>query len=237
MRKLVRAFALAAFAVSLFACRIASPPASAPTGMTATQDSYFDRVVVVWTEVANATSYNVYRSSDGNAFVYLGRTSSTTYTDSEPLESYAYYRVSAAGQGEETEPSEIVCGYIQDYYSDGCKVSPHELLTGSTNYNDQAVMGGARCGYYKFTIPTSGYIDPLLFNLSGISPSGVDLDFYVYSSSDFGSASLITSLVDVGTASSYRLTGFSFTPGRSYYLRVKCYAPSSQRVTYYITVS
>ncbi|MDE6000199.1 MAG: hypothetical protein K2H04_09070, partial [Bacteroidaceae bacterium] len=49
------------------------------------------KVTVTWDAVEGATSYNVFRSADGNSFLPLGTSSGTSFTDNEPLPGMSYY--------------------------------------------------------------------------------------------------------------------------------------------------
>ncbi|MDR3711036.1 MAG: fibronectin type III domain-containing protein [Capsulimonadaceae bacterium] len=83
----------------------ATTPLAAPTGLTATGGT--QQVVLAWTAVSGATSYDVYRSltSGGEAQVQTGVTT-TSYTDSSltPGTTY-YYEVTAVYSGVESARS------------------------------------------------------------------------------------------------------------------------------------
>lgn len=79
-----------------------SPPSSAPSGLTASDGAYTDRVVLSWTTVTEATSYRPYRctTSDTASCSQLTEVSATSYTDYPPAVSQAYsYRVKACNSG------------------------------------------------------------------------------------------------------------------------------------------
>lgn len=60
-------------------------------------------IVVSWTAVTGATSYQVYRSGDNKAYSLLATgIKNTSYTDSSPLTGTSYYKVKAIGQGIES---------------------------------------------------------------------------------------------------------------------------------------
>jgi fibronectin type 3 domain-containing protein len=87
-----------------------------PTGITATKGNYTDRVVIEWSEVANAESYVVYKSfnnTDPELFKALAvNVKGTSYTDT-PVnpDRIAYYRVAAANGSAWSSPSALVEGY------------------------------------------------------------------------------------------------------------------------------
>ena len=55
------------------------------------------KVTVTWDAVNGATSYKVFRSSDGNSFSQVGTSPSNSFTDNSPLSGSNYYRVQAFG--------------------------------------------------------------------------------------------------------------------------------------------
>ncbi|MBU1022900.1 hypothetical protein KKB99_01335, partial [bacterium] len=77
------------------------PPA--PTGVSATEGTYDDRVRVTWTSVSGATSYKIYRDS-----VEIGTDSSSPYDDFTATPGTVYnYQVSAVnscGEGPKSSP-------------------------------------------------------------------------------------------------------------------------------------
>jgi hypothetical protein len=58
-----------------------APPAPAPTGVTAVQESECEPMSVSWNSVANATFYKVYRSTNGSLYEYYDSSLSTGYLD------------------------------------------------------------------------------------------------------------------------------------------------------------
>lgn len=64
-------------------------------------------IVVTWSTVSDAQSYQLYRSGDNKNFVLLaGNLTTTTYTDKSPLKGTNYYKVKAIGKGKESALSE-----------------------------------------------------------------------------------------------------------------------------------
>ncbi|MBO7067626.1 MAG: hypothetical protein J6W52_02955 [Bacteroidaceae bacterium] len=74
---------------------------NAPTGVNAQLN---DRIIVVsWTAVQGAASYQVFRSGDNKSYSLLaGNLTKTTYTDNAPLIGTNYYKVKAIGNGQES---------------------------------------------------------------------------------------------------------------------------------------
>ena len=77
---------------------------SAPGSVTAQLTT--KSIVVSWTPVPSATSYQLYRSVDNKNFVLLANNLTTTsYTDNSPLSGTNYYKVKALGDGAESAMS------------------------------------------------------------------------------------------------------------------------------------
>ena len=71
-------------------CQGTAPPA--PTGVSASDGTYTDKVRVTWNSDSGATSYTVYRAtSSGGTKTSLGSTSSTTYDDTSASVGTTYY--------------------------------------------------------------------------------------------------------------------------------------------------
>ena len=87
---------------------------SSPTGLNAQVNG--SSVYVTWQSVNNATSYNIYRSSNANtSYTKIGTSSSTSYTDNNPLSGYNYYKVSAVNSnGESTQSNYVYCEYSEN---------------------------------------------------------------------------------------------------------------------------
>lgn len=74
---------------------------NAPSNVTARLDN--KNIIVTWSTVSGAQSYQVYRSGDGKNYVLLaGNITKTTYTDTSPLTNTNYYKVKTTGQGGES---------------------------------------------------------------------------------------------------------------------------------------
>ena len=89
-----------------------SPP-SPPTGVSASDGTYTDKVCILWNASSGASTYKVYRStSSGGSKTYLGSTSSTTYNDtSASVGTTYYYWVKASNSYGESGFSSYNTGY------------------------------------------------------------------------------------------------------------------------------
>jgi fibronectin type 3 domain-containing protein len=88
------------------------PPAPASVTATATTTT---RVVVSWTAVAGATSYQVYRRSPGTGFTLIGTPTTNSFTDNSVSSNTSYlYRVRAVNSaGTSTDsPSDLATTVI-----------------------------------------------------------------------------------------------------------------------------
>jgi fibronectin type 3 domain-containing protein len=76
----------------------ACTPPAAPTGLTTTAGN--GSVTLNWTVSTGATSYSIYRNSDGTAsYVLVNSTSQPTFTDSNVVNGTKYYYVVSASNG------------------------------------------------------------------------------------------------------------------------------------------
>jgi fibronectin type 3 domain-containing protein len=76
----------------------ACTPPPAPTGLTPKAGN--SSVTLSWTASAGATSYSVYRNSDGTStYAFINSTSQTTFTDSNVVNGTTYYYVVTASNG------------------------------------------------------------------------------------------------------------------------------------------
>ncbi|MFC2083397.1 hypothetical protein ACFLSG_05130, partial [Candidatus Bipolaricaulota bacterium] len=65
---------------------------SAPSGVSATDGTYCDKVTVSWSSVTGATAYDVRRAtSSGGSYSSLATTASTSYDDTTAVEGATYY--------------------------------------------------------------------------------------------------------------------------------------------------
>lgn len=79
-------------------CEYSEPPYSAPHPIQAVQNG--NTIVLSWNDVANATSYNIYKGSMGH---YVGTTYRTQYTDNNPNTGSNCYWVKAANCAGESD--------------------------------------------------------------------------------------------------------------------------------------
>ena len=85
---------------------------SPPTGVSASDGTSATSVTIRWTASANATSYNIYRSSTvGQLGTWIGSTSTTTLTATVTPGVTYYYSVTATGVGGTSAPSAQDSGY------------------------------------------------------------------------------------------------------------------------------
>jgi len=76
---------------------------SAPTAVHCTVSG--DAIKVEWLAVKGATGYTVARSTDGISFSEIGKCEANSYEDATPTVGYNYYRITATGDAESSEPS------------------------------------------------------------------------------------------------------------------------------------
>jgi len=130
-----------------------TPPAlPAPTGMTASDGTYSDRVALVCNSVSGATHYRFYRStSSGGTKSYLGATSSNYYNDTTatPRRTYYYWVKSSNSYGDS--------GYSS--YNTGYRAlsAPTGVSAGDGSYTDKvrvtwsSVSGATSYKVYRAT--------------------------------------------------------------------------------------
>lgn len=112
---------------------------SAPSNVNAYQSG--SSIIVSWSSVSEASTYNVYRSSSSSGtYSYIGYTYSTSYTDNEPLNGYNYYKVSAENNaGESSKSSYAYCSYSGSGTGGGSTTKP-STPTGVTANNEGSTM-------------------------------------------------------------------------------------------------
>ena len=88
-------------------------PPPAPTGISASDGTYTDRVRVTWDEVAEATLYRVYRTLNPTGeFAEIGQTASPPFDDLDVAQGTTYwYRVKACNQAGCSPFSDVDGGY------------------------------------------------------------------------------------------------------------------------------
>lgn len=90
---------------------------SPPTGLTATDGNFSDRVELEWSPAARADYYIVYRAtSQAGPYQKLGETAGITFTDGGVAPNVVYwYRVKACNSAGCSDPSQPDSGYAADY--------------------------------------------------------------------------------------------------------------------------
>lgn len=126
-----------------------------PTGVSATDGTYADKVHVSWNAVSGATSYQVFRAlTEGGSYTQIAETTETSYDDFDDLGSPVtpcvtyWYKVRACANGECSDLSDADGGYR------GTKVTgvPTNVQASDGTYTDKvhitwdAVTGA---GYYE----------------------------------------------------------------------------------------
>ncbi len=78
----------------------ASEVPAVPTGLTVSQGSYTDRIVIGWDRVPNADTYHIYRWYDGlNDWEFVAVTEQINYADQNVRRGVTYFYVVCAGNG------------------------------------------------------------------------------------------------------------------------------------------
>jgi hypothetical protein len=91
-----------------------SPALLTPTGVSASDGSYRDRIYIIWNTVSGATGYRVYRSdSTTGVFTYMGSTIVASYSDYPTEMINYYYRVVAYSSEGYSEMSAYDSGYLK----------------------------------------------------------------------------------------------------------------------------
>ncbi len=86
-----------------------------PTGLSASNGTYRDRVVLDWFNVSGATGYRVYRSTSySGSYNLIDTTSYSDYDDTPPDTSTYYYKVSAYDAYGESDMSGYDSGWLKE---------------------------------------------------------------------------------------------------------------------------
>lgn len=82
-----------------------------PADVSATSRTYNDKIVVSWSAVTGATSYNIWRADAWDAWALVGTATSTSYVDMAIVAHNVYaYKVQAVAPGGESELSSVAYG-------------------------------------------------------------------------------------------------------------------------------
>ncbi|MDE6722289.1 MAG: hypothetical protein K2J84_09125 [Bacteroidaceae bacterium] len=110
------------------------------------------KVTVTWDAVNGATSYKVFRSSDGNSFSQVGTSPSNSFTDNSPLSGSNYYRVQAFGaddtQGGMSAATLPVTGGVQE--ESGIYLGLIGFNQNLQHYPINLLTEESKQGYYDF---------------------------------------------------------------------------------------
>ena len=164
-----------------------------PTGVSATDGTYTDKVRVTWSSVSGATSYKVYRAtSSGGSKSYLGYSTSTTYDDTSasPEKTYYYWVKASNSYGSS--------GYSS--YDEGYRelVAPTGVSATDGTYTDKvrvtwdSVSGATSYTVYRAT--SSGGTKTNLDSTTGTSYDdtsaivGIIYYYWVKASNSYGSS-------------------------------------------------
>ncbi len=108
---------------------------STPTNVNAENygNSYSPEIKITWNEVANATSYNVYRStSSSSGYSKIGSTTNTYYSDFNPKSGKNYYKVTAVNSAGESSTSSYAM-YDNDPSKSAVPATPNVTVSGSSS--------------------------------------------------------------------------------------------------------
>ncbi len=140
----------------LVACNIINcSPLSAPTGVSASNGTYTDKVYITWNSVSGATSYNVYRAtSSSGTKSKIGSSTTTSYNDTIAVAGTTYYYwVTAVNSAGESGYS----GYGRGYRKASPPSSPTGVSASDGTYTDKvyitwsSVSGATSYNVYRAT--------------------------------------------------------------------------------------
>lgn len=210
---------------------------AAPTGVTASDGTYTDKVLVSWTASSGATSYMVYRAtSSSGTKTTLGSTASTSWNDTTATAGTTYYYwVKASNSAGTSGFSSYETGYrassssrpSNDDFGSAWSVTGSSGSSTSTTVNATRQTGEpSHCGrttgsiWWRWTAPSSG---TAVFDTNG---SSFDTVMAVYTGSSVGSLSEVCSDDDGGSGNNASRCSFAATSGRTYYVAVAGYSSS-----------
>ncbi|MFC1478942.1 kelch repeat-containing protein, partial [Candidatus Margulisiibacteriota bacterium] len=132
---------------------------SAPTGVTASDGTYTDKIRISWDSVAEASSYRVYRStSAAGTYSFLADTTSAYYNDTSVVSGVTfYYKVQSwHSQVGYTDSSD----YDSGYRGSAQLSAPDNVSATDGTYSDKVTITWSTVGdaerYYVYRATTSG---------------------------------------------------------------------------------
>jgi len=176
----------------------AAPPI-VPSGLSASDGTYTDRVRVSWSPADGASNYTLYRSdSSGSIGSSLTTTGGTSYDDTTAVSGYKYYyyRVKACN----TLGCSAISGYDSGWRATSSSACSGSSYTGSLSAGNGALQPN---GSYYQSYASGTHTG----QLSGPAGSNFDLYLYRWNGSSWG---LIAQSV---TASSSETLSYSGSPG------------------------
>jgi fibronectin type 3 domain-containing protein len=113
-------------------------PPSIPTNVSASDGTYTDKIVVSWSSVSGATSYETFRATSvGGAKENVALTSATSYNDTSPQPDVTYYYwIIACNTGGCSEFSNYDPGYKRALPPS----SPTNVLASNGTFSDKVVV-------------------------------------------------------------------------------------------------
>jgi hypothetical protein len=194
-----------------------------PTGLSVTKGVYPTTIVITWTAVSNASSYNVYRStSSSGTYTKIGYSTSTNAINSTaspasfPITSstYYYYKVTAV----DSSSNESLYSSYDYGYSAITSAQASIKIVNKSSYNITEFRGT----YSTTSDPTCSYLTPSTYGSNSLSssllpnyftwvtfPGGAYIDWYVLDSYGYYSYDDMSSYGTYG--SHYFLTGECYT--------------------------
>ena len=211
---------------------------SAPTGVSASDGTYTDKVYVSWSASSGATSYTVYRStSSSGTKSSLVSTASTSWNDTTATAGTTYYYwVKASNSAGTSGYSSYDTGYRasapsrpgNDNFSNASSISGSSGSTSGSNLNatretgepSHAGQSSSLSVWWRWTAPGNG---TAVFDTNG---SSFDTVLAVYTGSSVSALSSIASNDDWDDTACSRCE-FSVTSGTTYRIAVGGYSSNT----------
>ncbi len=124
------------------------PLLSVPTGVSASDGAYTDRIQVTWRAVSNAASYHIYRSNRfAGEKIKISATKGTSYSDRHiPVSEVFYYWIKAVNAAGESDFSSFDSGYRL------CPPAPAKISASTTNLDRITVTWSASKGAVEYDV-------------------------------------------------------------------------------------